>query len=234
MPAIQESRLKNGTLKLGPVGTTQMDFSCQITNARITTSYSDDGDSVTVLCGQTKPAPRHMDGHTLDGTLIQDFDIEESAGGVVDYLWNHDLDVVAYEYVPNDGATCPVVTGTLQIEIPGETFGGDVNARITSDFSFNLQETPLRTYPGTLPPTITGIAPASIVIDTDTPCVITGTDFKANSEVLVDGVVYPTGTYVSDTEMTFTARAPAAGTQDIVVRTGTQESPAFQLTVTDV
>jgi len=35
-----------------------------------------------------------------------------------------------------------VITGTLQLEIPAETYGGDVNARLTSDFVWNLQETP--------------------------------------------------------------------------------------------
>jgi hypothetical protein len=229
---INESRLVNGTLKLGPVGTGQMDMSCQITNSRVTTAYSDDGDSVTVLCGDTKPAPRKMDGHTLEGTLIQDFEFEEANGGVIDYLWNHNLEVVAYEYVPNDGATCPVLTGTLMVEIPGDTYGGDVNARITSDFAWSLQESPLRTFPGTLPPTITALNPTSVPAATDTPVTITGTEFKAQSEVLVDGVVYPTGTYVSATEMTFVAHAESAGVQQITVRTGTMESVAFTLDIT--
>jgi hypothetical protein len=146
---INESRLINGTLKLGPVGTGQIDVSCQITNARVTTAYSDDGDALTVLCGDTKPPPRKLDGHKLEGTLVQDFEIPEVSGGVTDYLWNHNLQTVAYEYVPNDGTTCPVLTGTLMLEIPAETYGGDVNARITSDFVWSLQEGPTRTFPGT-------------------------------------------------------------------------------------
>lgn len=141
---INESRLIKGTLKLGPTATA-LDFSCQITNVRLTSAYSDDGDTVTVLCGDTKPAPRKLDGHKMEGTLIQDFNVEEADGGVIDYLWKHDLEVVAYEFTPNlTGA--PVITGTLQIEIPAETHGGDVNARITSDFVWNLQEKPTFTY----------------------------------------------------------------------------------------
>jgi hypothetical protein len=122
-------------------------MSCQVTNVRITSAYSDDGDSVTVLCGDTKPPPRKLDGHKLEGTFVQDFDVDEATGGVVDYAWNHNLEVVAYEYVPNDPLVCPTITGTLQIEIPAETYGGDVNKRVTSDFSWNLQEAPTRTYP---------------------------------------------------------------------------------------
>jgi hypothetical protein len=134
---INESRLKNGTLELGPTATAT-DFSCQITNCRITSAYSDDGDTVTTLCGETKPAPRKLDGHKLEGTLIQDFG---AVGSVIDYLWAHDLEVVAYSYVPNN-TDAPTITGTLQIEIPADTYGGDVGARITSDFVWNLQEKP--------------------------------------------------------------------------------------------
>jgi hypothetical protein len=146
--AIHESRLMNGTLKLGPTAT-QLDVSCQVTNARITSAYSDDGDAVTTLCGDTKPPPRKLDGHKLEGTVVQDFDLDT---GVIAFLWANDLQVVAYEYVPNDVATCPVITGTVMIEIPTDTYGGDVNKRITSDFTWNMQEKPTFTPPlgGTL------------------------------------------------------------------------------------
>jgi|SRR6516162_8702578 len=139
---INESRLHNGTLQLGPTGTGQLDMSCQITNVRLTSAYSDDGNAVTTLCGDTKPAPRKLDGHKLEGTIIQDFDLDEASGGVVAYLWAHGLEVVAYTFTPDDTATAPTVTGTLLIEIPGDTFGGDVNTRVTSDFAWNLQEKP--------------------------------------------------------------------------------------------
>jgi len=123
-----------------------MDLSCQITNVRITSAYSDDGDTVTTLCGDTKPPPRKSDGHKLEGTLVQDFNVSEATGGVIQYLWAHELEVVAYTYTPNDSGA-PTITGTLQLEIPTETYGGDVNARITSDFVWNLQETPTFTPP---------------------------------------------------------------------------------------
>jgi hypothetical protein len=145
---INESRLMRGTLKLGPT-TGGVDFSCQITNTRISSAYSDDGNSVTTLCGDTKPAPRKLDGHKLEGTVVQDFDMDEATGGVIAYLWAHDLETVAYEFVPNDTGA-PTITGTLMVEIPGETYGGDVNARITSDFVWNLQEKPTFTYGGPL------------------------------------------------------------------------------------
>ena len=97
---INESRLHNGTLTLGPVGTGGMDMSCQITNAVITSAYSDDGNPVTTLCGDQKPAPRKLDGRKLEGTFVQDFDLPETAGGIIDYVWNHDLEVVAFTFTP--------------------------------------------------------------------------------------------------------------------------------------
>lgn len=141
---INASRLINGTLTLGPTASA-MDLSCQITNARLTSAYSDDGDLVTTLCGESLPAPRKLDGHKLEGTIVQDFDLDATNGGVIDYLWKHDLEVLAFEYVPNDTGA-PTITGTLQIEIPAETHGGDVNKRITSDFVWNLQAKPSFTY----------------------------------------------------------------------------------------
>lgn len=142
---INDSRLKNGTLKLGPTATA-LDVSCQITNCRVTTSYSDDGDAVTVLCGDSLPAPRKMDGHHLEGTLIQDFDLPETGGGVIDYLWNHNLETVAFEFVPDDVTTGVTVAGNVQIEIPTDTYGGDVGTRLTTDFTWSIQGDPTRTY----------------------------------------------------------------------------------------
>jgi hypothetical protein len=115
-----------------------MDMSCQITNVRITSAYSDDGDPVTTLCGDSLPAPRKLDGHKMEGTIVQDFG---ATGSVVDWMWAHDLEIVAYEYVPN-AVDAPTIAGNLQVEIAAETYGGDVNARLTSDFVWNLQGKP--------------------------------------------------------------------------------------------
>lgn len=150
---INDSRLKGGTLTLGTDPTT-LDMSCQITNVRITSAYSDDGNAVTTLCGDSLPAPRKLDGHKLEGTFIQDFDVpvDDVAGtsGVVAWVWAHDLQTVAYEYVP-DATGAPTITGNLLIEIPGDTYGGDVNARLTSDFAWTLQGKPTFTAGGGSP-----------------------------------------------------------------------------------
>ena len=135
--AIVESRVKDGVLTLG---TTPVDFSCQVTNARINTSYTDDGDSLETLCGDTIPPGRKLDTRSLAGTFVQDW---TAAASITDYLWDHELEVVAFEYTPNvDG---PTLTGQLRVEVPGETYGGDVNTRITSDFEFFIQGDVTRT-----------------------------------------------------------------------------------------
>jgi len=127
---ITESRLKDGILTLGA---TPEDFSCQITNCRINSTYDDDGDAVETLCGDTIPPGRKLGGRSLAGTVIQDW--SASSGSFIDYCWDNDLAVVAFSFTP---ATGTVLTGDCRIEVPGETYGGDVNVRITSDFEFGI------------------------------------------------------------------------------------------------
>lgn len=142
---IKESRLHNGVLQLGPVGTGQIDASCQVTNTRVTSSYSDDGSTLEVLCGDQVPAGRKLDGRQLQGTFVQDFDFAEADGGLVDYVWNHDLEIVEFTFTPND-AGAPTLSGQVQLEVPGDSYGGDVNTRITADFTWNVQGELARTY----------------------------------------------------------------------------------------
>ena len=98
---ITVSKLKDGTLKLGT--TPELDVSCQVTNCRITSSYSDDGNTLTTLCGDTAPPARKLDGRQLAGTVVQDFDKQATAGGVIDYLWLHELEDTAFHVHPEPG-----------------------------------------------------------------------------------------------------------------------------------
>jgi hypothetical protein len=129
--AIVESRVKEGTLLLGTAP--GLDVSCQITNIRINSAYSDDGDSLETLCGDIIPPARKHDGSSLAGTFVQDWTGVE-AEQVSAYLWEHHLEEVEFEYNPHvDG---PTFTGIIRLERPSEMFGGDVNTRITSDFEW--------------------------------------------------------------------------------------------------
>jgi hypothetical protein len=132
---ITESRLKDGTLTIGAVAG-ECDLSCQVTNARINSSYSDDGDPLETLCGDEIPAGRKLDQRALAGTFVQDWDAAATPGSITDYLWDHDLESVPFTYTPNVAG--PTLTGTVRLEVPAESYGGDVNARITSDFEWAI------------------------------------------------------------------------------------------------
>jgi hypothetical protein len=141
---IVESRLKDGELKLGTTPT-ELDFSCQVTNARINSSYDDDGDAVETLCGDQIPAGRKLSGRSLAGTFIQDW-TAPAAESITEFCYEHDLEVMAFTYTPN--AAGPTLSGELRIEVPSETYGGDVNTRLTSDFEWSLTAQLVRTPAG--------------------------------------------------------------------------------------
>jgi hypothetical protein len=140
--AITESRLKDGVLTLG--ATPGLDISCQVTNARINSTYDDDGDAVETLCGDQIPAGRKLGGRSLAGTFIQDW-TAAAAASITEYCYEHDLEEVEFSYTPN--AAGPVLSGMLRIEVPSETYGGDVNTRLTSDFEWSLTAELVRTPP---------------------------------------------------------------------------------------
>lgn len=140
---ITDSRVKDGVLSLGTTPS-EMDFSCQVTNVRINSSYADDGDTVETLCGDTLAAGRKLDGRSLAGTFIQDW-TAATGSSITEYVWDHDLEEMAFTYTPN--ATGPTITGTVRLEVPGETYGGDVNSRITSDFEWQITGPVTRTPP---------------------------------------------------------------------------------------
>jgi len=80
-------------------------------------------------------------------------------------------------------------------------------------------------------PTLAALNPNSIVVNTPTLVSLAGGGFTHNSRVVVDGVVQPT-TFVSDTELTYTALADTVGDQTVEVHNGSLKSTAFTLTVT--
>lgn len=140
--AITESRLKDGTLTLG-TAPGDIDFSCQVINARVNTSYEDDGSAQETLCGDLIAPGRKLSARSLAGTFIQDWTATES---IIDYCYLNELADVTFTYSPN-GATGVVLTGTVRVEVPSETYGGDVNTRVTSDFEWQMTTPLVRTPP---------------------------------------------------------------------------------------
>jgi len=144
---ITESRLKEGTYTIGTAPDT-LDLSCQLTNIRYASAYSDDGDTVESLCGDKIAAGEKSDGATMQGTFIQDWTATAAGTSIIMYLLEHDLEEVDYTYTPNpDGAT---FAGKVRIKLPSEFLGGDVNTRITSDFEWTCTSWP----PAQTPPVV--------------------------------------------------------------------------------
>jgi hypothetical protein len=146
--AVVESRLKQGKLTLGgtmpvspatgpPTGGTE--FSCQATNVTITPAFSDEGDLVETLCGDTV-LPTTKTDWSLTGTSIQDFD---SPASFQKYTWDNNLVEVPFLWQPN--------TGTMEfygiVQVRALVVGGDVNTRITSDFEWPIKGQPVATWP---------------------------------------------------------------------------------------
>jgi len=146
--AVTESKLKTGLLTLGgtmPVSpatgppTGGEEFSCQATNVTITPAFSDEGDPVETLCGDTVLATTKTDW-SLTGTSIQDFDNPDS---FQKYTWDNNLTEVAFLWQPNAGTT--VFYGMVQVR--ALVIGGDVNTRITSDFEWPVKGQPTVDWP---------------------------------------------------------------------------------------
>ena len=132
--AVVESKLKDGEIKLGTTPA-ELDFSCQVINARITTAYTDDGEAQEVLCGDMLAAGQKLDGRTLSGTFIQDW-TAAAASSVTKFCFTHELEKMAFSYTPNVEAD--TITGELTVTVPAETWGGDVNTRLTSEFEWRI------------------------------------------------------------------------------------------------
>lgn len=150
--AIVESRLKDGTITLG-TAPGDMDFSCQVINARVNTSYEDDGSAQETLCGDLIAPGRKLSGRSLAGTFIQDWTADES---ITDYCFAHELESVAFSYAPAGATGGPTLTGSVRIEVPAETYGGDVNTRITSDFEWQMVTPLVRTPPAAAAAAVSG------------------------------------------------------------------------------
>jgi hypothetical protein len=143
--AVIEAKVRGGTLMLGATATPDFSFSCQVTNVRINSSYTDDGDPLETLCGDMVPAGRKLDARALAGTFVQDW--LDEALSITEYLWEHDLETLHFEYEPNTADGGPTLTGQCRVEVPGESFGGNVNERITSDFEFAIVGEVTRVWP---------------------------------------------------------------------------------------
>lgn len=139
-----DTRLGPGTLKLGaPL----VDYGAQISNVLLEPS-TDEEDGTPTL-GDPDPLPEVAESWVLTGEAVQDF---EEEAGFVNWCFDHALEVVAFEWVPNSDAGQKWTGNCLIKSVP---IGGDVSAQNTSAFEFPVQGTPVRVAPGAAPPAAT-------------------------------------------------------------------------------
>src|SRR5262245_45805087 len=102
-------KLGPGTVQIGAVASA-VDFECQITAGHVDWSV-DEGDDVTVLCGETVPGARTYSA-VFAGTLLQDLGV---ADGIVAFSWAHKGETVPFVFVPSTAAGVQV-TGNLIVD----------------------------------------------------------------------------------------------------------------------
>ena len=93
----------------------------------------------TPTLAQPDPAPLATIAWNLTGTAIQDF--EAGPASFLNYLMDHALEEVPFEFTPNS-ESAPKYTGTVQLR--PAPIGGDAGVQITSDFELPLVGAPVR------------------------------------------------------------------------------------------
>lgn len=129
---VKTTKLGPGTLTVTIAGApTPIDFSCQVSKAKVTPGKDKD-DDVVMLCGDTKAGATTYKA-ALEVTVDQDL---EDPAGFVYASWDHRGELGEVVFTPNTAAG-GTVTGTVVIDpvtVGGETGGDDM----TSDFAWDF------------------------------------------------------------------------------------------------
>lgn len=127
--SVKVVRFGPGTLTLGTAPGT--DFSCQVQSLGVNVD-KDEGDSLTVLCGDEVPGNVQY-SYSLAGTLLQDL----HTGGVVEYSWTNAGEAVAFTYVPATAETALSVEGSVIVDpMAIGTSDGEFGDVLTSDIEW--------------------------------------------------------------------------------------------------
>lgn len=134
---VNSYKMGPGTLVLGPTGT-EIDISCQITNAVLEPDF-DKEDDLNTLCGDVVPG-EETTTWVLKGVAVQDL----TATGVVAWTWTHQGEQQPFRFVPSTAADAEFA-GTIVVR--PLLVGGDVKTRPTSEFEFPVVGAPTPTWP---------------------------------------------------------------------------------------
>jgi len=136
--SLTDSRMGPGTLTIAT-----NDHSFQIANVALEPDVTDEDGTPTLA--EPKPAPLATIAWKLTGTAIQDFEL--GAASFLNYLMDHALEEVAFDWIPITAATGLKYSGTVQLR--PAAIGGDAGVQITSDFELPVIGDPVRTDPTT-------------------------------------------------------------------------------------
>jgi hypothetical protein len=119
---------------LGPgtvsIGSTPLDFSCEVIGAKITHEYEETTEQRTRLCGDAVPAQTtRADGFTAE--LENDL----SAAGLYAYLQTHDMESVEFTFTPSTAAGA-TWTGNVVLRLPSEIGADEFGAPIASSIEW--------------------------------------------------------------------------------------------------
>jgi len=142
--ATTDSRQGPGTLKLGTAAPSMIEVAPQAATVKLTpTVNSNDG---TPTLETPEPAPDTSIAWALNISAIQDF---EDPAGFVNFLMDHALAELAFEWSPKGPTAAPIYKGTVQV-VPIEV-GGDVGVQTVTDVELPCVGTPTRDDAGILP-----------------------------------------------------------------------------------
>lgn len=141
MARTTSNNLGPGTLKIGETGT-EIDVSCYVNNARITSEKTADDDR-TMLCGDVLPGAVTYT-YSLTGNV--DIDVETGATGLFALTQAEPGTQQSFEFTPStaEGTTA---TGTLTID-PLDFGADEMGSPLTSDFEFAIVGKPTYDYGG--------------------------------------------------------------------------------------
>lgn len=123
---------------LGPgtvtVGSSPLDFSCEVVGAKITHEYEEVSEQKTRLCGDVVAAQQERsDGFTAD------IENDLTAAGLYAYLQANDLTNQPFTFIPNTGVgavTQAEWSGTVTVTLPGEVGADEFGQPIASSIEW--------------------------------------------------------------------------------------------------
>lgn len=124
--AVTDSRLGPGTLSLG----TLTGAGCQMSNVRLVPEQNEE-DGTPTLC-DPKPAPLTETSWSLQGSAVQDWELDATTG-FVEFCRTSDGDTVTFQWLPS---TASGVTYSGSCQVRAVEIGGDVGVQTTTDFEF--------------------------------------------------------------------------------------------------